>query len=110
MLALCFSSHGAARIAWGTDSLDLQHRGPKLRGSARQSASGLEISFTKQDITESAAACPTGTEAPSGLDKAYEILLDALGFEPPSIDAPIQRTGLSGPYPASKAALPRHRG
>ena len=36
-------------------------------------------------------------EEPSGLDKAYEILLDALGFEPPSINALIQRTGLSTP-------------
>jgi hypothetical protein len=60
----------------------------------------MAFSFTKQHITESAAAQLARVECTVGLDKAYEILLDALGFEPPSNDAPIQRTGPSSLYHA----------
>lgn len=35
------------------------------------------------------------------LDKAYEILLDALGFEPASVDALVERTGLAADEVAS---------
>jgi DNA processing protein len=35
------------------------------------------------------------------LDKEYEILLDALGFEPAGIDAIVERTGLRGESVAS---------
>ena len=35
------------------------------------------------------------------MDKEYEILLDALGFEPASIDALAERTGISGESVAS---------
>ena len=45
------------------------------------------ISVEKQHITASPLpALPRGPGAPV-LDKAYEILLDALGFEPPSANA-----------------------
>ena len=37
----------------------------------------------------------------TGLDKAYEMLLDALGFEPTTIDALVARSGLSGESIAS---------
>jgi len=46
-----------------------------------------DISIAKQDITESPLAAPPGPAGASGLDKPYEILLDALGFEPPSANA-----------------------
>ena len=35
------------------------------------------------------------------MDKEYEILLDALGFEPASLDALVSRTGLSADAVAS---------
>jgi DNA processing protein len=35
------------------------------------------------------------------LDKEYEILLDALGFEPASVDSVIERTGLKADEVAS---------
>jgi DNA processing protein len=37
----------------------------------------------------------------SALDKGYEILLDALGFEPASVDVLIARTGLKADAVAS---------
>jgi hypothetical protein len=55
------------------------------------------ISFTKQYITESWDLGRGGAPRACGLDKAPEILLDALGFEPPSTNALIQRTGFSSP-------------
>jgi DNA processing protein len=40
-------------------------------------------------------------KAPSPLDKGYEMLLDALGFEPATIDVLVARTGLPGESIAS---------
>jgi hypothetical protein len=78
-------------------SLDIQRLGTKLVKIVAGTALEAGISFTKQDITESGAQGVGNAEGPSGLDKAYEILLDALGFGPLSINAPIHRTGLAGP-------------
>ena len=63
--------------------------------------SELKIPFTKQDITESAPTTENGGANAPGLDKDYEILLDALGFEPQSIDVLVDRTGLPSPHLAS---------
>ncbi len=41
---------------------------------------------------------PTGRAV---LDKEYEMLLDALGFEPATVDALVERTGLPGESVAS---------
>ncbi len=41
------------------------------------------------------------TESRPQLDKGYEILLDALGFEPASVDVLIARTGLKADEVAS---------
>src|SRR5262249_25077975 len=43
---------------------------------------------------------PLAGEAPA-LDKEYEILLDALGFEPAGIDVLVARTGIPGESVAS---------
>ena len=42
-----------------------------------------------------ASACAVGDRA-APLDKEYEMLLDALGFEPATIDVLVERTGLPG--------------
>jgi DNA processing protein len=44
---------------------------------------------------------PAPPGAPARLDKAYEMLLDALGFEPASIEDLVQRTGLAAGVVAS---------
>jgi DNA processing protein len=61
----------------------------------------LNISLSQQLLESPAAASPgTPGKAPV-LDKAYKILLDALAFEPASVDSLIERTGLNGESIAS---------
>ena len=79
----------------------LLRQGAKLVETAADILSELKIPFTKQDITESGPATQARPGAAPGLDKEYEILLDALGFEPQSIDALVDRTGLPSPSLAS---------
>lgn len=80
---------------------ELLRAGAKLVESAEDVLAELKIPFTKQDITESAKR-PVGlAQAAPGLDKEYEILLDALGFEPQSVDALVDLTGLPSPSLAS---------
>ena len=43
----------------------------------------------------------TGQDTPPALDKPYEILLDALGFEPATIDLLVARTGIPSDSVAS---------
>ncbi len=80
---------------------ELLRQGARLVESADEILSELRIPFTKQDITESAQATAPRAFAAPGLDKEYEILLDALGFEPQSVDALVDRTGLPSPSLAS---------
>ena len=80
---------------------ELLRQGAKLVESASDIVSELKIPFTKQDITEPGVGAPAGAAKAHGLDKDYEILLDALGFEPQSIDALVDRTGLQSPHLAS---------
>jgi DNA processing protein len=64
--------------------------GAKLVEEAADVWTELEISFRKEPLT--GAAAPPG--AFLQLDKEYEMLLDALGFEPATIDALVARTDL----------------
>jgi DNA processing protein len=52
---------------------------------------------------QAAAPKPPGSAAAAGavLDKAYEILLDALGFEPAGVDVLVERTGFAADEVAS---------
>jgi DNA processing protein len=79
----------------------LLREGAKLVETAADVLSELNIPFTKQDITDSSGEPGTGAADGRGLDKDYEILLDALGFDPQSIDALVERTGLTSPHLAS---------
>lgn len=65
---------------------------------AESGVSGGQISLLDQQLVP--AAHTPG--APPRLDKDYEMLLDALGFEPASIDDLVVRTGLA---PASVASM-----
>ena len=57
---------------------------------ARDVTDELGFSLPKERLTEAPAAANGGGE----LDKEYEMLLDALGFEPATIDRLVARTGL----------------
>jgi DNA processing protein len=71
--------------------------GAKLVESAADILEELKLPFTKQSLVPSQD--PT-TAAPR-LDKEYEILLDALGFDPTGVDAIVERTGLPADSVAS---------
>ncbi|HLQ12600.1 MAG TPA: DNA-processing protein DprA [Steroidobacteraceae bacterium] len=76
---------------------ELLREGARLVETAADVLSELKIPFTKQDLTE-----PADTPAAAAvLDKEYEILLDALEFEPQSIDTLVERTTLPSPHLAS---------
>jgi DNA processing protein len=80
---------------------ELLRQGAKLVETAADVLSELKFPYTKQDITDATDAAARGGAPAAALDKDYEILLDALGFEPESIDALVERTGLPSPSVAS---------
>ncbi len=71
--------------------------GAKLVEEAADVLMELKISFSKEGLTPAARA----PEKPPALDKEYEMLLDALGFEPATIDSLVARTSLPGESVAS---------
>ena len=73
---------------------ELLRQGAKLVETAADILSELKIPFAKQEVTETASAPRAEDIKSPELDKDYEILLDALGFEPASIDSLVERTGL----------------
>jgi len=79
----------------------LIRQGAKLVESAGDVLAALDIPFYKQTLKDKPKTPgPVAKSAPV-LDKGYEILLDALGFEPTGIDALVDRTGLSSQSVAS---------
>ena len=75
--------------------------GAKLVESAADILEELKIPFTRQSLTPDERP---GEAAPR-LDKEYEILLDALGFDPTGVDAIVERTGLPADSVASMLLL-----
>ncbi|MFI4869380.1 MAG: DNA-processing protein DprA [Steroidobacterales bacterium] len=71
--------------------------GAKLAESAEDVLRELGFRFEKQTVTSSPASGAAGV----GLDKDYKILLDALAFEPASLDMLVERTGLPSQSVAS---------
>jgi DNA processing protein len=75
----------------------LIREGAKLVEEAADVWSELNISFDIEVLRKTESA----QERPEELDKEYEMLLDALGFEPATIDVLGARTGLPGASIAS---------
>jgi DNA processing protein len=71
--------------------------GATLVEQASDVLSQLRIPFSNEQLTTPS----TAPETPRGLDKEYEMLLDALGFEPATIDVLVARTHLPGESVAS---------
>jgi DNA processing protein len=72
-------------------------QGAKLVEEAADVLSELKIHLSKEQLT----ATPASREGAAELDKEYEMLLDALGFEPTTIDVLVARTHLPGQSVAS---------
>ena len=80
---------------------ELIRQGAKLVECVEDVLAELKISLAQQ-LLESPAPASTGTRGGARvLDKAYKILLDALAFEPASVDSLIERTGLNSESIAS---------
>jgi DNA processing protein len=76
---------------------ELIRQGAKLVECAEDVLSEIKISLSAQLLAQPPGA---PAEAPA-LDKEYKILLDALAFEPASVDSLIERTGMNSESIAS---------
>ena len=75
--------------------------GAKLVEAAADVLSELNISLSDQRVNSADSGSPPGLSPSRPIDKEYEILLDAVGFEPTSIDAVVERTGFQAESVAS---------
>jgi DNA processing protein len=79
----------------------LIRQGAKLVEAVEDILVELKISLSDQLLAGAAEPRSAPADAGSTLDKAYKILLDALAFEPASVDSLIERTGLNSESIAS---------
>jgi DNA processing protein len=75
--------------------------GAKLVGEAAEILEELKFSAPKQILMEFQNSREKAAPGGPALDKDYKILLDALGFEPASLDLLVDRTGLPSQSVAS---------
>jgi len=75
--------------------------GAKLVECADGILNELRFIPAKQHVRTASTPSPTGEPTVAWLDKDYKILLDALGFEPASLDVLVGRTGLPSQSVAS---------
>ncbi len=79
----------------------LLREGAKLVESVADVLSEVTNFLGTQSLARAPGAPATGPQAAGALDKEYEILLDALGFEPASIDVLVARTAIPSESVAS---------
>ncbi len=80
---------------------ELIRQGAKLVERVEDVLAELKISLAHQLLGDPARPSPATSCEGRVLDKAYKILLDALAFEPASVDSLIERTGLNSESIAS---------
>jgi DNA processing protein len=100
-----FAVPGSIRspLSWGCHQLIRD--GAHLVGSPAEVLAGLEFHKQYQRLAVDAIGARDGTAGGAPLDKEYEMLLDALGFEPATIDTLVARSGLAGESIASMLLL-----
>ncbi len=89
-----FAVPGSVRNPVAMGCHDLIRRGAKLAEGAQEVLDALHIPSTGQGLARAVAPLAGRSATRSPLDKDSEILLDALGFEPVSINTLVERTGL----------------
>ena len=92
-----FAIPGSIRSPQSRGCHKLIREGATLVESLADVLSELQIPLPKQGVRSSMRPRPTEV----AMDKGYEMLLDALGFEPATLDELIERTGLSSESVAS---------
>lgn len=80
---------------------ELIRQGAKLVECADDVLIELKISLANQLVAMAPSATDGARQNAPTLDKAFEILLDALAFEPASVDSLIERTGMNSESIAS---------
>ena len=80
---------------------ELIRQGAKLVERAEDVLCELKISLVAQLVAARRGAPPRPQPGAPALDKEYKILLDALAFEPASVDSLIERTGMNSESIAS---------
>ena len=80
---------------------ELIRQGAKLVERPEDVLCELKISLVSQLLAAAPNLPPLPKEAAPKLDKEYKILLDALAFEPASVDSLIERTGMNSESIAS---------
>ncbi len=80
---------------------ELIRQGAALVEKAEDVLSEFRHILTQQSLARLSARVRTARQGPGALDNPAEILLDAVGFEPTSVDALLASTGLSGESVAS---------
>lgn len=100
-----FAIPGSIRSPLSRGCHHLIRQGAHLVEGPADVLSGLPFSLIYQRLAWKGMAGPIDGGPPPGggapLDKEYEMLLDALGFEPATIDTLVARSGLSGESIAS---------
>ncbi len=77
--------------------LELLRQGATLARGAADVLPEIAIKIEGNIHTHQQLGLPiTGTNGPARLDKEYEMLLDALGFEPSTVDDLVERTARTG--------------
>jgi len=84
-----------------TSRHELIRQGAKLVENVEDVLAELKISLSAQLLADAATSPPDTGKPGSALDKEYKILLDALAFEPASVDSLIERTGMNSESIAS---------
>jgi DNA processing protein len=79
----------------------LIREGAQLVEAPSEVLGSLQIPFTRQSLEAAPGRASPGRKPAERLDKEYEILLDAVGFEPAGVDALVQRSGLPAESVAS---------
>jgi DNA processing protein len=89
-----FAIPGSIHSALSRGCHELIRNGAKLVETAADVLEELKLSVPPQILARTTSAPADTGMRPSVLDKDYEMLLDALGFEPATVDVIVERTGL----------------
>jgi DNA processing protein len=87
-----FAIPGSIHARQSSGCHQLIRRGARLVAAPAEVLSDLEIPFQNELLTRGRQS-PVRAET---LDKRYQMLLDAVGFEPATVDVIASRTGLPG--------------